>query len=469
MLFVIDDELRNLAEIFHKKKSCLYIVGGFVRNKLLGVPDYLNLDIDLCSKSKPEEVEKIVKNTDFYVENVNNQFGVVKIRGKKGLYEHATFRTEKYDFAGAHNPSNVEFIDNVEVDALRRDFRCNSVYYDIYKDELIDPLGGIEDIKNRIIRTTRDPKIVFNDDSERILRMVRQAVCLGFDIDENTYQRAKNNAFKVKLLSKTRIKKEFEKILLANAIYPCLENIQFGHARGVLLLADLNILGNIMPTLGKISKMNIIDDKGRNLFLHIVDTLKLCQEDDLVLRLSILVHDYGKAEALIKTGKFFGHEDLANVLIEQDLGSEGLMYDKKTIKTIKQIVFAQDFDAYSLEHLTKVRKFIIENYLQINNIILLKKYISINKNNKIKFSIKKLIREKNKIESGVYPAGIDDLRLDGKDILELFPNMKNDKISEVLNKLLDICLKYGWKNKHDELIKELDKIIKKNKKYYLEV
>ena len=215
--------------------------------------------------------------------------------------------------------------------------------------------------------------------------------------------------------------------------------------------------------------MNIIDDKGRNLFLHIVDTLKLCQEDDLVLRLSILVHDYGKAEALIKTGKFFGHEDLANVLIEQDLGSEGLMYDKKTIKTIKQIVFAQDFDAYSLEHLTKVRKFIIENYLQINNIILLKKYISINKNNKIKFSIKKLIREKNKIESGVYPAGIDDLRLDGKDILELFPNMKNDKISEVLNKLLDICLKYGWKNKHDELIKELDKIIKKNKKYYLEV
>jgi len=372
MLFVINEELRNLAELFHKKKNSLYIVGGFVRNKLLGIPDYLNLDIDLCSAATPSDVEKILKNTEFSVEDINKTFGVIRIKGKEGIYEHATFRTEKYDFAGLHNPSNVEFIDSLETDSIRRDFRCNAVYYDIYKDEIIDPLGGVKDIKKRLIRTTRDPKIVFNDDSERILRMVRQASSLGFTIEKSTFESARANSFKVQYLTRTRIRHEFEKIITSDTFYPYLSNTKQAHKRGVQLLVELDVLRYILPTLSKISKLDIRDDMSRNLFNHIVEVFENCKESDLELRYAILMHDYGKAEALLQNKSFFGHENLTNSLIENELGDAGLMYSKQTIKNIKNIIHGIDFHPTIFDSKYKIRKFIINNILCINNIILIK-------------------------------------------------------------------------------------------------
>jgi len=468
MQFYISEELRSLADVFMKYKVKLYIVGGYIRNKILGIPDIYNKDIDLCSSAKPEEIEKILNNTPYKVSNINNEFGVIKIIGKEKVYDHATFRTEKYEFAGSHNPSNVEFIKRLDIDALRRDFKCNAIYYDIYNDEIIDPVDGVKDIKNRILSTVKEPRLVFNDDSERIMRMVRQAVSLGFDIDDKTLQSAKNNVFKFKFLQKSRLKQEFERIILADQSYPTIKNNQNAHVRGINLLAEIGILEFILPELQKIYNMTIYEDKGRLLFSHIMNVFTLCKEYDLNLRYSILMHDYGKAEALIKNGKFFGYKELGDSLIEIELGETGLCYNRKFINEVKNIINSIEFDKFGLYPTYKLRKFIFNNYMQIYNIILLKKYIFIDKNKKISLGVIRLMKEYNKSIDKDYPKNINDLSVSAKDIIQKFPKINTNKINELLNLLLDKCYFNYNNNNKKYLLKIISKVIKKNKNNFLE-
>lgn len=466
MFFNVGEELRELGEIFKSKKETLYIVGGYIRNKLIGVSDIENTDIDLCSSVKPLDVEKILKNTNYKVENINNDFGVIKIIGKNGkIYEHATFRKEKYKFAGVHNPSNIEFIKDLETDALRRDFTCNSIYYDIYNDEIYDPLQGLNDIKNKIIRTTREPRLVFNDDSERILRLVRQTCTLGFDIDEETYNSAKNNVFKIKYLSKNRLKSEFEKILNADNIYNSLKTVNNKKRRGIFLLQELNILEYILPMLSNICKLKYIDDKGNYLFHHIINVLNMDNTNSLELKYSILMHDYGKAKALYENNNFLDYKRFNKYLIEVELGLEGLNYSREFINKVTNIINKYNI---KLKNNYQIRKFIIENYDIINEIILLKTYINIEKFNKISKDIIKLKLIKKEVEKN-YPQNIKNLNITTKDIFEIYPNFNKILITEMLNYLFDKCIKNYKYNNNEKLRKILIKKINKNKKYYLEV
>lgn len=469
MMFVVGEELRLLSELFHKKKSCLYIVGGYVRNKIIGIPDNQNLDVDLCSKSTPEEILNILKDSYFEIENIDNTFGVVKIKGKDNIYEHATFRTEKYDLAGAHNPSNIEFIDNLELDAIRRDFRCNSVYYDIYKDEVQDPLNGVKDIKNRIIKTTIRPEAVFNDDSERILRLIRQAVTLGFRIDKQTFEYARRNAFKIKYLSKNRIKKEFEQILLADYKYTNLKDTKYAHARGVELLGEVGALPYILPTLAQIYNMDVREDRGRNLFNHIIETFKICKESNLQLRYALLMHDYGRFQALLKNNNFNHHQEFSYINIEKDLGSEGLSYNKKFVDDVIEIVECMDYNKFGFETGVKIRRFILNHYLQISNILLLKKYILLNKYGKLDFGYKRLYKGYLSMQQDKYPKTIKQLCLTPTEIINEFPQINKKYMTEIMNQLLYIVIANYRKNSKVKLLKEVEGLIKKNKKYVLEV
>ena len=197
-------ELKELSKIFSANGKKLYIVGGFVRDAFLNIQSLIRNDIDLCSNVKPKELRKMLAGTAFEVKSINESVGVMAIHGKK-RYEHATFRREIYE-SESHTPDRIEFINSVEEDALRRDFKINAIYYDIEKNEYVDPLGGIHDLKEQVITTTRVPKVVFNDDPERILRLVRFACSLGLRIAEDELYYAKQNAYKVQFISKFRLK-----------------------------------------------------------------------------------------------------------------------------------------------------------------------------------------------------------------------------------------------------------------------
>lgn len=159
----------------------LYLVGGAVRDALLGkTPD----DYDLATEADPDRVIKILqRDSTLRIDLTGKSFGVVRVKTPAGEeYEIATFRK---DIGGGRRPDAVEWT-GIEEDANRRDLTVNALYYDLETKEVVDFIGGIEDVKNGVIRTVGDPVERFDEDRLRILRVPRFAARMGSEIDKET-------------------------------------------------------------------------------------------------------------------------------------------------------------------------------------------------------------------------------------------------------------------------------------------
>ena len=251
----VPQELEQLADIFKKHKSTLYVVGGYVRSHLMGIG--IDGDIDLASSAKPHDIIKMLVGTSYSAKIMNETAGVVEIVVGAYRFEHATFRTESYAIAGEHMPKDVQFISDINEDARRRDFTCNAIYYDIESEQIVDPLGGFNDIKNKQLRACVPPQYLFKNDAERILRMVRIASSCGYQIEEKTYKVAAENAFRLKFLSNARKRKELNRILLADMRYPSL-NLAFAQVRAVEMLREIGALKYLFPALSDALDVNAI-------------------------------------------------------------------------------------------------------------------------------------------------------------------------------------------------------------------
>lgn len=214
MEFKISPNLKKLAKYF---PDGLYIVGGYVRNSLLGIP--LD-DIDICSSMTLDTMKSKLAGSEFELKIKNKQLGTAIITCEDESYEYSTFRKESYASTGAHTPETVEFIQDPAQDAARRDFTVNALYYDIGKDELLDFYHGIEDARKKILRTVEDPESVLAKDGARILRLFRFQCELGFKIEKQTLQTAIKYASNVQDLSSERKVYEITKILHSGTRYP---------------------------------------------------------------------------------------------------------------------------------------------------------------------------------------------------------------------------------------------------------
>lgn len=459
-------EVKRLANIFKEKKHKLYIVGGYVRDSYLKLKSTMKNDIDLCSDVTPKELKKILENTEFEVKNLNSSLGVVAIFGKN-RYEHATFRKEIYEDE-SHNPVSVEFIKELEQDARRRDFRINAIYYDICDDEFVDPLGGIADLKERKVTTVKVPKIVFNDDPERILRLIRFACSLGMDIPEEEYYYAKQNAYKVQFMSKTRLKNEFEKILIVDTIYPELLYTKDAHFRAMLLLGELDVWKYIMPSIDKIKNSNITDHKGENLYEHIMNCLKNSSPE---IRLAVLLHDVGKFKTMELNKNFFGSEDFVNVLVENNLGISGLGYSNKVISQVERMINGYDYDKYCLKSKNALKEYILENHDIIKQVIEMKEVIK--NEGRLKYvqdrSAARLKKVYNEMVRQNAPMELKQLAIDGNDIINAVPKIKLENLDDLLDEILKRTCKSPEKNNREDLIDMVHKVINSNRNYYLDV
>ncbi|PKK96108.1 MAG: hypothetical protein CVV59_00245 [Tenericutes bacterium HGW-Tenericutes-4] len=216
MKLQINNELTKLNELFLKNKTPLYVVGGFVRDSLLQLK---SIDIDLASKLKNEELIDLLNNTEFKIVPASKKLGTCVIKLGVASFEHTTFRSEAYPLGGFHTPNEVIFVDDIKQDAKRRDFTINSLYYDIQNDEVLDFFEGKTDLKQKTVKAIILPEYVFKSDGLRILRMIRIAAELGFVIDKKTYQTPKEMVHQLKDITKDRLYKEFQLILLANKKY----------------------------------------------------------------------------------------------------------------------------------------------------------------------------------------------------------------------------------------------------------
>ncbi len=171
---IIPQSIKDLNTIFTKAGKKLYLVGGSVRDFLTGDKPK---DFDLATDALPDEVIKILQSYNYDFNLQGKAFGVVVVFTKEvpeGM-EIATFRSDVYDgkLGKTRNP-DVKFT-TIEQDVLRRDLRINGLFYDLDKKEIVDLVGGVDDIKNKVIGMIGDPDLRIKEDPLRILRAIRMA------------------------------------------------------------------------------------------------------------------------------------------------------------------------------------------------------------------------------------------------------------------------------------------------------
>ena len=461
----IPAELKELAQIFEDNRKELYIVGGYVRDSYLGVQSVLRDDIDLCSSANPKELRKILEGTKFELKNINESVGVMAICGKR-RYEHATFRREVYE-SESHMPDHIEFIKDINEDATRRDFKINAIYFDILDGSYVDPLGGIADLKERKITTARAPKNTFNDDPERILRLIRFASALGLEIPEEEFYYAKQNAYKIRFIKKYRLRSEFEKLITADSIYPELAYTKDAHFRAMKLIGEIDAWKYIMPAMDAIKNTDLKDNKGEKIYDHVLNCLKNASPS---VRLAILLHDSGKVKTMEIRNNFFGSKEFVNNIVDQNLGVNGLGYSKEVVDRVIKIIIGYDFNRLCVAPKKVVKKFIFENHEVVENIIEIKTVIKCeNKGYPTKSRSAEILKKtydymlKNRA-----PFNRLDLEIRGDDIIKLNPHIRLDNIDTLIDKLLLIAALDPKKNNKETLSVLANKLINSNPDMFLD-
>ena len=325
-------------------------VGGCVRDFLLGREPQ---DYDIATDAKPEQVEKLFKKTIA----VGKKFGVVIVVEHKQQFQVATFRAEA-EYRDGRRPERVVFA-SAEADALRRDFTVNGLFYDPLTQKIHDWVGGEKDLQAKIIRTIGAPAERFGEDHLRMLRAVRFAARLGFEIEGKTFAAIQSLASKIKLISAERVRDELIKLFAPGVVAqaPCLcdfadkkntpqnethrrDACATTAARGLVLLCDSGLLEPILPELAATIDCEQSPDfhpEGsvfNHLFLMLEQMPAGASES---LPWAVLLHDIAKpvtAERDAQTGAihFYGHEKIGAEMARAILNR--LRFPRRQIDTI---------------------------------------------------------------------------------------------------------------------------------------
>lgn len=297
MLFYIPDYVEFILNRLEKKGYEAYIVGGSIRDILLGKTPK---DYDIATNAIPDYIEYVF--SDMKTINIGKKFGTIIISQVEGDVEVTTFRKEGCYIDG-RRPEWVSFSSNILDDLSRRDFTINAMAYN-KKTGIIDPYGGKRDLENKIIRTVGDSEERFKEDYLRILRSVRFSTELDFKIEESTFNAGKKQGKSISKVSSERIADELFKILLCKR-----------PSKGIRILENMGVLNiilpEIIPTIG-------FEQKNPHHKLDVYNHI-LCVLDNVPskihLRLAALFHDIGKPHILSideeGVGHFYGHDKLS--------------------------------------------------------------------------------------------------------------------------------------------------------------
>jgi putative nucleotidyltransferase with HDIG domain len=339
------DIAKSIVAELQQAGFAVFWVGGCVRDFLLGREPQ---DFDIATDAKPEQVEKLFRKTI----PVGKKFGVIIVVENGMQFQVATFRAEA-DYQDGRRPEKIIFA-NAEADASRRDFTVNGLFYDPLTEKIHDWVGGEKDLRAKIIRTIGKPEERFGEDHLRMLRAVRFAAQLGFEIEEKTFAAIKSLAPKIKLISAERIRDELLKLftpsVVAWASRPWVHNSKdetHGRdarattaARGLVLLRESGLLEHILPELAATIDCEQSPDfhPEGSVFNHICLMLKnLAANSNELLPWAVLLHDIAKpvtAEKDLKTGAihFYGHEKIGAEMAEKIL--QRLKFPNKQIEEI---------------------------------------------------------------------------------------------------------------------------------------
>lgn len=421
--FNVRPELFELAELF-KPFATLYAVGGWVRDSLLGIACH---DIDICSKLRVEQVKTVLLNSDFAISDKSLRLGTVVISKGDFRAEYTCFRSDSYaEGSGAHSPSEVIFTSDILADAQRRDFACNAVYYDILAGETVDPLGGIEDIKNKILRRAKYD--VFEADGLRILRLVRFAAELGFTPEKETLESAKLNAWRVADIVAERVQVELVACFEAETKHPELKR-QGAHLEAFRLLDELGLVDLLLPELAALK--GLPQPKQYHLYDAYEHSVKAFELSPPELRWAALLHDVGKAPAMKAIGNMHGHDVIGEGIVKNIMGR--LRFKKSETRRVSQLVRWHMVDINGDMSEAKLRRFVVQHsdiIAQLCDLIDIDAVASagiVTRPNRVREAYEY-------VKSHGLPLSVKQLAVDGKDLVALGvpENMRSDALRDLL-------------------------------------
>lgn len=320
-----------VSEIITESNLEAYVIGGFVRDLILGRP---SKDIDIVVIGNGLELAKLageklrVKNVSYF-----KNFGTAQFKYKDLEVEFVGARKESYN-----RDSRKPIVENgtISDDQNRRDFTINALALSLHKNnfgELIDPFNGIQDLENGVLRTPLNPDKTYSDDPLRMMRAVRFATQLDFKIEKNSLESILKNASRLSIISAERIMDEFNKIILA-------EN----PSRGFKLLYSTQLLHQFFPEFIKLKGVETKDGKAhKDNFYHTLEVLDNISENtnNLWLRWAAIMHDIAKPPTKrfdpVQGWTFHGHEELGAKFVPKIFRRLKLPLDHK-MKYVQKLV-----------------------------------------------------------------------------------------------------------------------------------
>ncbi|HEY0046276.1 MAG TPA: HD domain-containing protein [Flavobacterium sp.] len=322
-----------------------YVIGGFVRDYLLGRSSKKDIDIVAVGSG----IELALKVSELLPKKPKVQvfktYGTAMLRYEDTEIEFVGARKESYHFE-SRNP--VVEDGSLEDDQNRRDFTINTLALSLNKDSfgnLLDPFNGVADLENKVIRTPLDPDITFSDDPLRMLRAIRFAAQLNFEIAPDALQSIRKNCDRIKIISGERITDELNKILSTKK-----------PSNGFLLLHQTNLLHIILPELTALQGVEEVEGQThKDNFYHTLEVVDNISKntDDVWLRWSALLHDIGKAPTKRFDKRvgwtFHGHEFVGGKMVKKiferlhmPLNQKMKFVQKMVMMSSRPIVLAQD-------------------------------------------------------------------------------------------------------------------------------
>jgi tRNA nucleotidyltransferase (CCA-adding enzyme) len=431
----VPEEVAAVAKALEEAGFKAYLVGGCVRDMQLGREPK---DWDITTNAIPEEVQKIFPESVY-----ENEFGTVGVKTgsedlKLAIVEVTTFRNEG-KYTDKRHPDEVRFAKTIEEDLSRRDFTVNAMAMSL-DGEMVDPYGGKEDLKAKLIRTVYDPDARFTEDALRLMRAVRFSTELGFKIEENTAESIKKHAASLEYIATERIRDELVKLLLAKDA-----------AGGVTQMEELGLLKYVLPELREGIGVGQNKHHIYTVWEHNLYALEYAAKEgyDLLIRVASLLHDVGKPKTKRGEGPdstFYGHEVVGARMAVKAL--DRLKFPKDFVERAAHLVRRHMF-YYNIGDVSPagVRRFLVrvgpEN---IDDLLKVREADRIGSGVKkaVPYKLRHLLFMIEKVKHD--PVSVKMLKVSGEDVMRIANIPPSRKVGDILGALLEEVLEDPEKN-----------------------
>ena len=451
LLNVLDEKpfLKELSNLYAKNGFQIYLVGGAVRDGILGIE---TKDFDFTTNASSEDSIKMLNKNEYKTTEIGRAFGTIETTVGDYSIHITTYREDKYN-KDSRKPE-IKTSGELETDLSRRDFTVNAIAYDINNSEIIDPHGGLKDLSEGLIRTPDTADISFSDDPLRMLRACRFVSTHGFTPNNELFKAISKNVERIEIVSTERIRDEFTKLLTGKE--PSL---------GLKAFVESGLSELIIPELNELKIEVDPKHHHKDVYEHTMVVLDRVSPT-LVSRMSALLHDIGKPKTKgIENGKVhFRHHEVVGAKMSKKI-LKRLKYDNETIKKVSLLV-----ENHLRPHTFKmgwtdsaVRRYIIDAgglLEELNDLV----RADITTKNKAKYEeINKYLDEmEERIKEVAEKEELSKLRppISGDEIMDMFDLEPGPSVGVIMKALYEQRINDGEVSK-EEAIKLAEQVYKK--------